>query len=151
MCLSVKLRRLGIYEERYEVIIRTLELLHTASDNITSRYISGTKERFEHYLSLMGGASGDYSLDRSFVVKKNERGATRDTESYSRGTRDLIALSLRLALVDALFDGKCPFIILDDPFTALDTRRIEDAKSLIRELAREKQVLYFTCSEERRI
>lgn len=140
---------LGKYTENLEVIKSTLLLLEEASNNMTARYIGGTKERFLHYEKMIGGCGGEYTLDTHFVVRKNDRGATRSVDSYSRGTKDLCALALRLALVDSLYGGECPLIILDDPLTALDDKRVQGARELIRELAKEKQVLYFTCSEAR--
>lgn len=133
-----------------EIIKRTMDMLSEASVAMTSRYIGGTKEKFEHYLGLIG-ESGEFAMNTDFVLKKLDRGETRSAESYSRGTRDLHSFCLRLALSDSLWGGDLPFIMLDDPFTTLDTARLGRAKALISAIAKEKQVIYFTCSEERMI
>lgn len=142
--------RLNSSVESLDVIKRTMDLLSEASAAMTSRYIGGTKERFEHYLELIGDR-GEFAMNTDFVLKKVDRGETRAAESYSRGTRDLHAFCLRLALSDSLYGGDLPFIMLDDPFSTLDTARLERAKALISAIAKEKQVIYFTCSEERMI
>lgn len=136
--------------ESLEIIKRTMDMLSEASVAMTSRYIGGTKERFEHYLGLIGEA-GEFAMSTEFVLKKLDRGETRAAESYSRGTRDMHSFCLRLALSDSLWGGELPFIMLDDPFSTLDTARLGRAKALIAEIAKEKQVIYFTCSEERMI
>ncbi len=139
------------YNETLEVIQSTMEILRTASKAITSRYIGPARERFEKYVSSLTGSAEGYTLDTSFVIKKLDRGASRDAESYSRGTRDLHSLALRLALADSLWGGEVPFLVLDDPFISFDNARLAEAKALIRELSKEKQIIYFTCSEERKI
>jgi DNA repair exonuclease SbcCD ATPase subunit len=63
--------------------------------------------------------------------------------------RDVYAFALKLALSESLWDGELPFIVMDDPFTALDGERLERAKALVRRIAKEKQIIYFTCSKER--
>ena len=62
----------------------------------------------------------------------------------SRGTVDLVYLSLRLALVTALAEGRRPPLLLDDPFITFDERRREAAARLLRELSSSHQVFLFT-------
>lgn len=137
--------------ESLEVIKKTSSFLKEACDNITSKYLGKTKERFKEYSSLITGSEGEYTLNTSFELTKTERGEAHGIESYSRGTRDLYALSLRLALVDALYEKESPFIILDDPFTALDDAKLERAKATLKTLGKTKQILYFTCTKARAI
>ena len=95
------------------------------------------------------GSEGEYTLNTSFELTKTERGEAHGIESYSRGTRDLYALGLRLALVDALYENEQPFIILDDPFIALDDAKLERAKAMLKSIGKTKQILYFTCAKSR--
>ena len=143
-------QRLNRSVENLEIVQKTMDLLNEASAAMTSRYIGGTKARFEHYLELIGD-SGEFAMDTDFVLKKLDRGETRPAESYSKGTRELHSFCLRLALSDSLYGGDVPFLMLDDPFTSLDSKRLERAKSLISGISKEKQVIYFTCSKERMI
>ena len=137
--------------ESLEIIKKTSLCLKEACDNITSKYLGKTKEKFEEYSKLIAGVEGDYSLNTSFELTKTERGESHGIESYSRGTRDLYSLGLRLALVDALYENEAPFIILDDPFVALDDAKLERAKATLKTLGKTKQILYFTCSKSREI
>ncbi|HEY3247657.1 MAG TPA: AAA family ATPase [bacterium] len=65
--------------------------------------------------------------------------------SLSRGTIDLVYLSLRFALVTALAEGRHPPLLLDDPFITFDDTRRAAAAELLKELSRSHQVFLFTC------
>ena len=143
--------RLAACVESLSVITATADMLSKASNAITSRYIGGTKEKFLKYVGMLNGETGEFAMGTDFVLKKFERGETRAAESYSRGMRDLHAFCLRIALSDSLYGGAMPFVILDDPFISLDNERLDSAKALIKEIAKERQVIYFTCSAERSI
>ena len=41
-------------------------------------------------------------------------------------------------------------LILDDPFTNLDDEKTQKARELVREISKDYQVLYFTCSASRK-
>lgn len=138
------------YERRLRIVTLTRELLTEASDRLTSRYLSGTKEAFSRYVSEINRAlSGSFSMTTSFELMKSEGGEYRELEAYSRGTRDLYSLALRLALIDTLYENESPFIILDDPFAHLDDAALKGAKAVMRALARDRQIIYLTCSEAR--
>jgi len=140
------------YEKSLNIVLKTKSYLEEAKDNLTSRYLSGTKAAFDKYVSLIGLESGeDFTMDTSFTVMKNERGTLRQTEAYSRGTRELYALSARLALVDSLYEKEMPFIILDDPFAYFDDDKLTRALSAIKAAAKEKQIIYLTCADSRKI
>lgn len=144
-------RSLEEYERSLNIIKLTKELLTLAAENMSSRYIGKTRERFIHYASLISGEEGEYFVDTDFTVKKNERGEARSEASFSRGTKDLFSIAMRLALVDSLYDGELPFLILDDPFISLDDRRRKRAMGLISAIAGERQIIYLTCSESRAV
>ena len=139
------------YEANLSAITKAKELLAEAKKNMTARYLDGTCRGFRRYVSLIDGTEDEYSMDTSFTVMRTDHGASRVTDSYSRGTRDLYALAVRLALSDALYEGELPPIILDDPFTSLDDERTERALATVKKLASERQILYFTCAKSRKI
>ena len=116
---------------------------------MNAKYIGKTKEAFTDIISKAGGPCGDYAMDVDFTVTKNERGSARSEDSFSRGTRDLYALAVRLALVNSLYEKELPFLILDDPFVALDDEKRSKAMSLIKEYGKNRQIIYFTCTKER--
>ena len=132
-----------------DVIKKTSLYLTEACDNITSKYLGKTKERFEEYSKLIAGVEGEYTLNTSFELMRTERGESHGIDSYSRGIRDLYSLGLRLALIDALYENEAPFIILDDPFIAFDDGKLERAKTTLKSIGKSKQILYFTCAKSR--
>ena len=137
--------------DSYETIQKAASYLNEACDNITYKYLGKTKEKFEEYSRLIAGADGEYTLNTSFELMRTEKGEAHGIDSYSRGIRDLYALGLRLALIDALYENEAPFIILDDPFTAFDDDKLARAKSTLKAISKSKQILYFTCSSAREI
>ena len=66
-----------------------------------------------------------------------------------QGTVDGVMLCMRLALVDALFQKEQPFLLLDDPFVNLDDEATRRALSMLREIAKKRQVVYLTCNTAR--
>ena len=139
------------YEENLSVIKKAKELLGKAKTNLTARYLDSTCRGFGKYVTYIDGDSSEFSMDTSFTVKRDDMGAARETAFYSRGTKELYSLAVRLALSDALYEGELPPIILDDPFTSFDDSHTEKALSLVKKLSEDRQILYFTCSKSRKI
>lgn len=141
--------KLSKYNEELKVIQLTKRYLTAACDNMTAKYLGKTKEAFGKYVKMIGGAEGDFGLDTSFEVTKSEYGAARAAEAFSMGWKNLYYLSVRLALVDALYENEAPFLVFDDPFVSFDDEKCVAALDALRELGRGRQILYFTCSEAR--
>ena len=139
------------YKDNYEVILLTKKYLTDAKDSMTAKYLGKTKCGFEKYAQLIGNEVGEFEMDTSFGVSKLEGAGRKPTEAYSKGSRDLYDLSARLALTDALYDGELPFLVLDDPFSSFDDGKTAAALTLLSEFAKERQIIYFTCSKSRAI
>ena len=139
------------YEQNLSVIKKAKELLGKAKTNLTARYLDSTCRGFEKYVSFIDEADSEFSMDTTFSIKKDDMGAARESGWYSRGTKDLYALAVRLSLSDALYEGELPPLILDDPFSAFDDAHTENALSLVKKLSSERQILYFTCSKSRKV
>ncbi len=138
------------YQTEHTTIVRTMEYLRRAADSLTARYTKPAQDGFERYRRLLDGDSQrDYHLSVDFELRRDEDGELKPLDAYSHGTRDMHALALRLALVDALFEKEVPFLILDDPFTALDDERLTKALDMLHRLGEQRQILYFTCTRSR--
>ena len=133
---------------RLSLIQKTEALMTQARDNLQGKYSTGMRQRFTHYAGLLGQV-GEFRLDAELNLTKEERGALREEDCFSRGTVDLYDFCLRVSLIDCLFTEELPFLILDDPFTAMDDGRVRRAIELIRSMSRDRQIIYFTCSESR--
>ena len=81
---------------------------------------------------------------------REEGGKLREIGFYSAGMRELLGFSIRIALVDAIFNKEKPVLVLDDPFVNLDDEKTDKAKKLVKELTKRYQVLYLTCKKERK-
>ena len=162
--LGEELERIDEYEERlrelYEkvqrytdnlaVINKTKSILTNAKDLLTARYLDKARQGFEKYMTLINEECGYFTIDTSFVITKTDLGKSRSEDFYSRGTRDLHALAMRLSLIDALYEDSMPPIILDDPFSAFDDKHLELALAALKKLAKSRQIFYFTCTRSRK-
>ena len=88
---------------------------------------------------------------KDFSVRFERNGEDRPDAHLSAGQKSLCTLCLRLALIDNMYRGEQPFIIMDDPFVHLDGEHIVRAQALVSELAAKKQIIYFCCHESRQI
>jgi len=66
--------------------------------------------------------------------------------SLSQGTLDLVYLVARIGLVRLVTGDKRPPLILDDPFVTFDDERAKRSLDLLRDVARDFQVIYLTTS-----
>ena len=64
----------------------------------------------------------------------------------SQGTLDVVYLAARLGLVRLVTGDRRPPLVLDDPFVTLDDVRAPRALELLREIAKDFQVIYLTTS-----
>ena len=89
-------------------------------------------------------------INRDFTARTRTKDdvVARDSEYLSAGTLDLMYLAVRLAVCElALPDGEpCP-LILDDALVNLDEERFAQAMELLKRIARDRQVILFTCRQ----
>jgi uncharacterized protein YhaN len=134
----------------YEVLSLTRDFLQTAKEQFSARYLGPIENGFgKYYEFLTGDTSGDWMVDANITVKMKEQGQLRETRCLSAGYQDLLGICMRFALVDAMYQGEKPFLVLDDPFVNLDEDKMEKGTKLLKQISREYQILYFTCHESR--
>ncbi|MGM9609729.1 MAG: ATP-binding protein [Eubacteriales bacterium] len=148
------------YQASLDTILAASDFLKAAHANLTTRYLGEIQLHFRHYMQLLTGEQTDaptsdeyaaetYTVTPDFAVNISRFGQTKPSEALSRGGRDLVALCLRFAISDALFGGKKPFLILDDPFINLDDEKVKYAMALLSRIAGERQILYICCHTSR--
>ena len=136
--------------EKCDIIQKTKAFLTQAKENYGARYQAPVMDAFRRYYRMLAGEDGTaYGLTATFEMEKQEQGMYRDMGYFSRGYQDMTGLCMRLAFADSMYREEKPFLILDDPFVNLDEEKIEHGKAFIREVAKEYQVIYFTCHESR--
>jgi hypothetical protein len=137
-------------QREYDCAVKAREKLASARDVLMSRYSDPILEGFGRYYGLLTGkeASG-FHVDAKTTVTLEEHGKQREAETQSAGLQDLLGICLRMSLVDAMYKGEKPVIIMDDPFTNLDDDKVVMGRHFMEEVAKEYQVVYFTCSRAR--
>ena len=123
-----------------------------ARHNLASRYLEPVEKSVAGYIKTLGfslPATAKFSADGTPVLE--DSAVYRNAEYYSAGIKDLLWFCVRLALVEALYPTDQPTLILDDPFVNMDDKTTDKARSLLRELSKKYQIVYFTCKEERKI
>ena len=81
------------------------------------------------------------------TCRRDNSAVEMDKLRLSTGTRDQLYLALRLAVCKVLLDNQDESvpIVLDDPFVNYDDQRAACGMKLLREIARERQVILLTC------
>ena len=138
-------------EHKLYVIRAAREMLLRAKENMATRYLQPVQEKAKMRLQALQANSSDLRFSAEGESLLEESGQLRGVEYYSAGEKELVDFCIRLGLIDTVFLKERPPLILDDPFVNLDDKRAEKAKKLVKDLAGEYQILYFTCAADRRI
>lgn len=145
-------------QRQHDLIVRTRDCLKQAKETFSSRYLRGLAAGFEKYVALLGdkdlaksmaGHLDSVQTDIDLNVQITAYGEKKELGYFSTGTKDLMGLCMRFALVDAMFSEELPFLVLDDPFVNLDKEKTERAVNFLKEAAEHYQILYLVCHESR--
>ncbi len=137
---------------QHKLLCAARDCLAEAEQALKAKHIDPVRARFDFYADALENALGaKVGLDKDFGLYLLEKGGQYPDRHLSAGQRAVVALCLRLALLDNLYPGEKGPILLDDPFVFLDSEHLEKAKALVQKLAEAWQILYFTCHESRNI
>ncbi len=132
------------------ILDKTIDMLKKAKDGLSNSYSKPLHDGFIKYAKeLFSKDPGTVRITSDLDIFIEEAGQTREIAYFSAGYTDIIMLSMRLALIDALFKDESPFMILDDPFVNLDDEHTERALELLKRISEKKQVIYLVCSSSR--
>lgn len=136
--------------QKYNYVMQARLKLELAKETLTAKYAEPIMSRFCKYFSLITKDVADkFHMDANTNVTVDESGKQREIETLSAGYQDLISICLRVALVDVMYPGEVPAIIMDDPFVNLDDAKLEAGRAFLEEISDKYQVIYFTCSNAR--
>lgn len=139
-------------EHRFEILAKLEEELRKSQKSLDDKYVAPIMEKFEYYSDLLGDLLDEkIVMGRDFDIKLDVRGQLKSAEHLSSGQRSICALCFRLALLDNIYNGDVPFIIMDDPFINLDKENLVATAKMLKELSKGKQIVYFSCHESRKI
>ena len=115
--------------------------------------ITPLMERLAPYVELVFPGAKLHLNESSLEIKDLEREHTAQSEPFSSlsiGTREQIAVLVRLAMADLLREqGKPVMLILDDPLVNSDDGRFEGMARALRKAAENLQIFVLTCHEAR--
>ena len=132
-------------EHRYAVAELVTKLLAEAKDKLSSSYLPRLCSRCQQLLNNVTCGNYEVAIDRAFNVQLRENGQTKPMSEFSRGIREITLLCFRVALSELLYDGNIPFVIVDDAFVNFDEDNFVRATDLLKNIAKQGQVIYFTC------
>ena len=154
------LEELAAMEQRYHLLTLVRDHLTKARNDFTKQYMDPMMDAFTKYYRILDNASDEalvssqpaipFRMDADFNVHLLAEGEERNTELLSAGYRNLVELARRMAFIDAMYEEEKPFILLDDPFINLDPPKVEGGMRFLEAIARDHQVLYFTCHDSRK-
>jgi DNA repair exonuclease SbcCD ATPase subunit len=132
----------------YERTLREIQAAEQATMRSATVYLE--RQMVADIDRITGGryrrvAVDDKTLD--LRLHAPEKGDWVDVRMLSQGTLDLVYLAARLGLVRLVTGDRRPPLVFDDPFVTLDDTRAMRALELLREIARDFQVIYLTTSE----
>lgn len=136
-------------KRRYQLVGLAKKYLQDAKEQFVAKYRSPVLKNFEKYVQILIGREENFTVDVNLNVRKQEKGMYRSSQQLSDGWKDMISICLRLALIDAMYQREKTFLLLDDPFINLDQQKMEGAFSLMKQVEKEYQVIYFSCHESR--
>lgn len=149
---------LATKKREHALVTETMKCLKSAKEQFSSRYMRGLQKGFGEYVELLGGTDLERSMEGRFggvetdinlQVQVSAYGKGKELGYFSTGVRDLIALCMRFALVDALFEEEEPFLILDDPFVNFDEEKLGRALEFLKKTSKKYQILYLVCHSSR--
>ena len=136
-------------QTEFDALTLAIETLKEADTELQSRFSPELGRVASEYMAkVTGGRYADVLIDRDFSARTRTQddSVARESEYLSAGTLDLMYLAVRLAVCElAMPAGEpCPLII-DDALVNLDETRLGQAMQLLREIAKKRQVILFTC------
>ena len=139
-------QRIGTLEDTHAALTIAQETLMEARAELQRRFAPRITRKAQAYLSRM--TDGRYhsltmSEDFSLRAGAGDEDTLHDAIWRSDGTVDQLYLALRLAVAREL-TPEAP-LVLDDALVRFDDARMAEAVAILREMAKEKQILLFTC------
>jgi len=135
-----------------EALVLARQGIEAAVSGYQQDYLSKLNHRAREIVDkLFAGRYHTVNLNENLEIMTVAPGVMKmiSVDRTSQGTMELFYLALRLALSEMLSRGPGGiFLVLDEPFANLDMPRLQRLIDFLEIVAREKQVIVFTCREE---
>ena len=139
--------RIAELEQTYAALELAEQALQDAAAELQGRFAPAlTQEAGRLFAALTGGKYDRMLLSCQMDVEAGEAAepALRPGGYLSAGTQDALYLALRLAVCRLALPEDAP-LVLDDALICFDDARLQNALAVLRELAKTRQILLFTC------
>lgn len=140
--------RLSRLEDLYAALTMAQQTLTQAATELQRRFAPRISARAKELFGRLTGGRYDRLLlasDFSMEVAAQDEDTTHGVLWRSDGTVDQLYLALRLAVAEEL-TPHAP-LVLDDAFVRFDETRLAAAMQILKDYAKDKQVILFTCQE----
>lgn len=146
--------QLATIQDRWNALERTESNLRIVIQRLEQYQSPGVLDLASEYIGrLTDGDCSELNADDSgtqILATTRQAARPQTIQQLSRGTRDQVALALRLALIQFRAEDaeRCP-LILDDVFITADDDRAEAVADLLMAIADDgQQIIFFTCQNE---
>ena len=147
---SIREERIAM-EERIHILQLCKEYMEKAKEAFSAQYSEPILKAFGKYFQELSGLELQFVMTDDLEIEFLEGGIRRSTAYLSEGLQDICRLSLKLAIFDAMFPEKNGLLFLDDPFCHFDDEKGKKGLELLKKLAEDRQILYFSCSLARAV
>ena len=136
------------YKRRADAIMLLRSTMHAAERKAKEQYLHPVTERIQPYLEILLPGT-ELTLTESMEVTGLKRnGVEEPFSSLSLGTREQIAVIVRLAFAELLHaQGQPATVVLDDAIAYADAERLDRMLLVLRRAAKCSQILVLTCRE----
>jgi chromosome segregation ATPase len=147
---DVAAEELATYDRRAKARKLLYETFRSARDRVRAAYVGPLQTRVDELGRVVFGPTFRICIDETLsIVSRTMDDKTIPLSSLSAGTREQLAVILRLACATIVAsDGGVP-VILDDVLGYSDPRRLEAMGAVLSEAGRTSQVIVFTCYPDR--
>jgi DNA repair protein SbcC/Rad50 len=129
----------------YRRIQQALESILSAADATAFQPLHTKTEAYLQQLSA--GRFHSIPFDATQPQKLEGNGVALPVNLLSKGTKDILALSVRLAAADVYLQDRSGFVLMDDPLVDMDRIRREAAAVVLNSFSQQHQTIIFTCHE----
>ena len=147
---SIREERIAM-EERIHILQLCKEYMEKAKEAFSAQYSEPILKAFGKYFQELSGSELQFVMTDDLEIEFLEGGIRRSTAYLSEGLQDICRLSLKFAIFDAMFPEKNGLLFLDDPFCHFDDEKGKKGLELLKKLAEDRQILYFSCSALRAV
>ena len=140
-------RQIAMYDKDKRILKKAIERLKMVQKDIEEHFAPIMNEHTKKYLKILTQAnytSIKIKKNLTFKALSKKTGQLEGESFFSKGTLDQIYIAMRLGILATLGKKAYPFF-LDDAFAQFDKERLAGALELLNTLAKDRQVILFTC------